>query len=157
MSDGWVYASIFALSVMACLGGPVLGLMIGRWLHFRGAAPVVAVLLVILTIMMQGIFEPLRYIRTIAPWTYFTGPFGVDGDGDRMVILTGSPWWYVAYLAALCAVGVIVALLHDRENRRNSLVTALVVAGALAVVFCVLAMTTGVQSEMINPLESSGQ
>jgi hypothetical protein len=155
VGDGWVYASIFALSVMACIGGPVLGLVVGRWLHFRGAAPVVAVLLVIAAIMMQGIFEPLRFIRVIAPWTYFSGPFGIEGDGDRMMILTGSPQWYVVYLTALCVIGVIVALLHDRENRRNGLFTALAVAVVLAVVFCVLAMTTGVQPEMINPLESS--
>lgn len=156
VGDAWVYASIFALSVMACVGGPVLGLVVGRWLHFRGAAPVVAVLLVIETIMMQGIFEPLRYIRVAAPWTYFSGPFGVEGDGDRMMILTGSPQWYVAYLAALCVIGVIVALLHDREHQRRSLFTALAVVGALAAVFCVLAMTTGVQPEMVNPLESTG-
>jgi hypothetical protein len=155
VGDGWVYASIFALSVMACIGGPVLGLVVGRWLHFRGAAPVVAVLLVIVTIMLQGIFEPLRYIRVIAPWTYFSGPFGVEGDGDRMMILTGSPQWYVAYLAALCVTGVIVALLHDRENRRNGLFAALAVVVVLAAVFCVLAMTTGMQPAMINPLESS--
>jgi len=156
VGDGWVYASLFALSVMACIGGPVLGLVVGRWLHFRGAAPVVAVLLVIGTIMMQGIFEPLRFIRVIAPWTYFSGPFGVEGDGDRMMILTGSPQWYVVYLTALCVIGVIVALLHDRENRRNGLFVALAVAVVLAVVFCVLAMTTGVQPAMINPLQSSG-
>lgn len=156
VGDGWVYATVFATSVMACVGGPVLGLVVGRWLHFRGAAPVVAVLLVIVTIMMQGIFEPLRFIRVIAPWTYFTGPFGIEGDADRFMILTGSPQWYVTYLAALCVIGVIVALLHDRENRRNSLFAALAVVGVLAVVFCVLAMTTGVQPEMVNPLTSSG-
>ena len=156
VGDGWVYSSIFALSVMACVGGPVLGLVVGRWLHFRGAAPVIAVLLVIVTIMMQGIFEPLRYIRVIAPWTYFTGPFGIEGDADRFMILTGSPQWYIAYLAALCVIGVIVALLHDREHPRNSLFGALAVVGVLAVVFCLLAMTTGVQPEMINPLQSSG-
>lgn len=156
VGDGWVYASIFALSVMASVGGPVLGLVVGRWLHFRGAAPVVAVLLVIVTIMMQGIFEPLRFIRVIAPWTYFSGPFGIEGDGDRMMILTGSPQWYIAYLAALCVIGVIVALLHDRENRRNILFIALGVVGVLAVVFCILAMTTGVQPEMVNPLQSTG-
>ena len=75
-----------------------------------------------LTIVMQGIVEPLRYVRVFWPWTYFGGPLGVDGDPERWVIMTGSPLWYCAYLVALCALGVVVAMLHDREQPRDGLV-----------------------------------
>jgi hypothetical protein len=154
IGDGWVVANLIALGVMPALGGPILGLLLGRWLPRRGAAPLFAVLLVAVTIIMQGLFEPLRYIRLIAPWTYFAGPYGVAGDADRMMVLTGSPQWYCVYLLMLCALGVVLALLHDRERPRGQLLVALGVIVALAVVTAVLAITTGVQDVMINPLPS---
>ncbi|MFG1813841.1 hypothetical protein ACGFIF_08765 [Kribbella sp. NPDC049174] len=154
IEDGWVVANLIALGVMPALGGPVLGLLIGRWLPRRGVAPLFAVLLVAETIIMQGLFEPLRYIRLVAPWTYFAGPYGVDGDADRMMVLTGSPQWYCVYLLVLCALGVVLALLHDRERPRGQLLVALGVIVALAVVTAVLAITTGVPEVMINPLPS---
>jgi hypothetical protein len=129
-------------------------LLIGRWLPRRGVAPLFAVLLVAETIIMQGLFEPLRYIRLVAPWTYFAGPYGVDGDADRMMVLTGSPQWYCVYLLVLSALGVVLALLHDRERPRGQLLVALGVIVALAVVTAVLAITTGVPEVMINPLPS---
>ena len=38
VGDGWVYAMLFALGTLSTLGGPILGLVVGRWLQFRGAA-----------------------------------------------------------------------------------------------------------------------
>jgi hypothetical protein len=88
VSDGWAYANLIALGLIPSLGGPVLGLLLARWVPRRGAAPLFAVLVVAETIIMQGLFEPLRYARLVAPWTYFTGPYGVPGDADRIMILT---------------------------------------------------------------------
>ena len=154
VGDNWVYAVLFALGVLPAVGGPILGLVIGRWLSFRGAGVVSAVLLVMATIVMLGIVEPLRYIRVFMPWTYFGGPYGVEGDPERWLILTGSPFWYCLYLVALCAIGVIVALLHDREQPRNGLAKVFVVGIAVAAVLCLLAMTTGVQEVLVNPVPS---
>jgi hypothetical protein len=154
IGDGWVVANLIALGLIPSLGGPILGLLLGRWLPRRGAAPLFAVLLVAETIVMQGLFEPLRYLRLIAPWTYFSGPYGVPGDADRMMILTGSPQWYCGYLLVLCALGVVLALLHDHEQRRTGLFVALGIIAVAAVVTAVLAITTGVQDVMINPLPS---
>jgi CHASE2 domain-containing sensor protein len=89
------------------------------------------------------------------PWTQFAGPFGIDGDLDRTVILRGSPQWYGVYLLLLCALGVLVALLRDDEHPRRRLTTWTVVVAGLAVVCCVLAMLTGVDATMVNPLHSS--
>lgn len=154
VGDDWAYANLIALGLLPAIGGPILGLVLGRWVRRRGAAPMFAVLLVALTIMMQGLFEPLRYPRLIAPWTYFSGPYGVPGDAERTLILTGSPQWYCGYLFALCALGIVLALLHDREQPRRTLFIALGVIAAISVVTCVLAITTGVQEVMINPLPS---
>ena len=152
VGDAWVYAGMFALGTISCVGGPILGLVIARWLPFRGAGIVSAVLLVMLTIVFQGIIEPLRYVRVFMPWTYFGGPYGIEGEPERWLIITGSPFWYCLYLVALCVIGVIIAMLHDREQPRQILFRVLVGVGVLAVVLCLLAMMTGVQEVMVNPL-----
>jgi hypothetical protein len=154
VGDAWVYAVLLSLGTLPAVGGPVLGLVVGRWLHFRGAGLVSAVLLVLGTVVMQGLVEPLRFVRVFWPWTYFGGPYGTDGDAERWLILTGSPAWYAAYLVALCVLGVLVAVLHDREVDRTRLLPALGVVAGAAVVLGVLAMTQGVQSTMVNPLPS---
>ena len=154
IGDDWAFAVLIALGLLPSLGGPILGLLVGRWVPRRGAAPLFAVLLVTETILMQGLFEPLRYIRLIVPWTQFGGPLGVPGDPERMSILTGSPQWYCVYLVVLCALGVVLALLHDRERPRRPLLVALGVIVVVAAVTAVLAITTGVQEVIINPLPS---
>jgi hypothetical protein len=153
VGDGWVYAMVFALSTLSTLGGPILGLVIGRWLHFRGAAILCSVGVVLLTIVFQGLVESVRTFRVFWPWTYFGAPYGVDGDSDRWMILTGSPQWYCLYLLVLCALGVVVAALHDREAPRAGLAR---VAGGLAVVALVLGTVTMVSGpeEQVNPLPS---
>jgi hypothetical protein len=154
VGHAWAYAGMFALGTISCVGGPILGLVIGRWLTFRGAGIVSAVLLILLTIVFQGLVEPLRYVRVFMPWTYFGGPYGIEGDRDRWLILTGSPFWYCLYLVALCVLGVIIAMLHDREQERQTLVRVLAVVAVVAVVLFILTMTTGVQDVMVNPLPS---
>ena len=154
VGDDWVYAVLFALGVISTVGGPVLGLVVGRWLPFRGAAILTAVAVVLLTMIMQGIVEPLRYARVFAPWTYFGGPIGIEGDPERWMIFTGSPQWYCLYLMALCALGVVVAAWHDRELPRRRLTRLAGGLAVLALAFGVLAMTQGVQEERVNPLPS---
>jgi hypothetical protein len=153
VGDGWVYAMTFAIGTVCTLGGPILGLVVGRWLHFRGAALLSSVALILVTICLQGIVEPLRTVRVFWPWTYFGAPYGVDGDPERWLILTGSPQWYCLYLVALCALGVVVAALHDREIPRAGLAK---VAGALAVLALALGTVTMVTGpeEQVNPLPS---
>ena len=79
---------------------------------------------------------------------------GVEGDPERWVIMTGSPQWYCLYVLALCALGVVVAALHDREQpcARLQMVAVGLVVAALAL--GTPAMTTGVQTELVNPLPS---
>ena len=43
-----------------------------------------------------------------------------------------SPPWYLVYVVLLCALGVVVALLRDREGRRPLLWTAAALAVAAA-------------------------
>jgi hypothetical protein len=155
VSDGWALAVLFGQGPMACLGGPLLGLLVARWLSSRAAPALTAVGLIAACITLQGLIEELRRIRPLMPWTYFGGPYGIPEDPERMLLLTGSPFWWVAYLACLCGLGLIAALLHDREQPRGRLWRAAAVLGALAVVTVLLAMFTGVPETVVNP-EPSG-
>lgn len=155
IGDGWAYAVLFALGPMACLGGPILGLVVARWVRARWAPALVVVTLVFASIVMQGLFEPLRTVRLLMPWTYFGGPFGVPEDPERMLVLTGSPQWYIGYLVLLCVAGVLVALLRDRDVDRRPLAIALGAVLVAAAACTGLAMTTGVESTLVNPVPSS--
>lgn len=155
VSDSYVYAVVFAQGVMAAVGGPILGLMIGRWLPRRGVTPIAVVVTVLVTIVMQGLFESTRYWREIWPWTHFYGPMGIKGDPDRALVMTGSPYWYIAYLAALCVVGFLIALLKDDEAPSRRLVRAVAGAGVVAAVLCVLTITGGYDEEQVNPVPSA--
>ena len=154
VSDTYMYMVMFNQGVLSAIGGPLLGLVIARWIPRRGAAPVAVVLMVLVTILLQGIFESIRYGRLVWPWTHFYGPMGIPDDPNRALVLTGSPYWYAAYLLALCVIGVLVALLKDDESPREGLVKLLAVAGVVAVVLCVLAITGGYQETLVNPLPS---
>ncbi len=150
LSASWKLAILFGMGAMSTLGGPLLGILIGRWLPRRGTAPLAAVLLVAATILMQGIFAPLRTIRVIMPYTNWGGPS--DLNSNRELVLTGSPQWWVVYLVCLCGLAVTGALWHDRAARGRRLMTAGAVLIGAAVATCLLAMFTGVHHTMVNPL-----
>jgi hypothetical protein len=154
VDDSFIYATMFAQGVMSCIGGPLLGLVIGRWLPQRGVAPVAVVLVVLVTILMQGLFDFNERWREIWPWVHFHGPTGIDGDPDRWSVLTGSPYWYIGYQAALCVIGVLVAMLRDAESDRRRLVQALAVVGVVALALLALTITGGYDEVLHNPLPS---
>jgi hypothetical protein len=156
MSDAWVASVWFGLGAVSCLGGPILGIVIARATHWRAAPIVASVGLVAAAIVFQGLFDPLRRIRVFMPWTYWGGPFGIDGDPQRSIVLTGAPHWWVVYLVALCAIGAIVAIRHDPEHRDRRSRMSLGALAAVAVLACLLAMWTGTAETVINPLPGSG-
>jgi hypothetical protein len=139
---------------MASLGGPLLGLLVGRWIGGRATPAITAVGTVMFCIAMQGLFDPLRRIRVISPWTYWGGPFGVKADGNRMLLFPGSPYWWVAYLACICALGSLAALFHDRDQPRRPLLLLAAATSVLAVITVLLAMWTGIPATRVNPLHS---
>ena len=152
VDEGWKLSVLFGTGVVSALGGPLLGLAIGRWWPHRGVAPMAAVLLVAVVVVMQGLLEPLRRIRVVMPFTYWGGPFGIEGDPERMIIMTGSPQWWVAYLLCLCGLAVVAALWHDPGARTPRLRAVGVALLSGAVVTCLLAMFTGIDATLVNPL-----
>lgn len=155
ISDLHVLAVMFALSVVPGIGGPLLGILIARWLRFRGATALSVVALVLVTIMLQGNFEGTWSWQMIWPWTYWYGPLGwsntVEGTA-HWVAISGSPLAWFVYLAALCGLGVVAALLHDPEADRSRLVRVAWGLAAVAVIALAATMTLGLDGPVVNPV-----
>jgi hypothetical protein len=82
----------------------------------------------------------LVVLRLFAPFAFFT----LRGNTAHLTTWRGSPWFFLGWQLALCAIAVLVALLRGAEERaRLRIIRALGVAGAVAVVMLVLAATGG--------------
>jgi hypothetical protein len=151
ISDAFVHAQQFGDGVVCAVGGPILGLVLARYVPRRGVAPVASVLLVIATILLQGSLvggdQPYRVFWV---WTYFLTQRSVD-DVWHIGTLPGNPFIWVLYLLVLCALGVVMAVRHDPESDRAALTRAALGLTALAVVLGVLTMTVGFTDAVISP------
>lgn len=149
--DAFVHAEQFGDGVVCAIGGPVLGLLLARYLPRRGVAAVSSVLLVIVTILLQGnLVGGEQPYRVFWVWTYFLTQRKVDGVW-HLGTLGGNPFLWVLYLLVLCALGVVMAVRHDPESDRPALTKAAVRLGALAVLLGVLTMTVGYTDGVISP------
>jgi hypothetical protein len=155
IGDGYVFVVMFALGVVPAASGPILGLVIARWLPRRGVTALAVVVVVLVTILLQGNFQSTWHWRVVWPWTHWYGPLGWDTGDGHWVVLPGSPQLWLVYLLAVCALGVLVAIYHDPESDRGTL--RKVISGVLvvAVVALALTMTLGLDEAVYNPITSS--
>jgi hypothetical protein len=131
--------------VVPSLGGPLLGVALGRWVRFPGAAFVLFLvifgwvqLVTILTISRPDA-APIAVLRLFSPFAFFTLHADVGVTAWR-----GSPWFFIGWQLALCAIAVLVALLSGAEGRvRTRIIRTLAIAGAVAVILLMLAATGG--------------
>lgn len=149
MPDWQVWSILVALGPIACLGGGLLGVLTGRWLHFPGAAAVTVVALVAIDLFGQAfLVEGERSeLHLWVPWAMFHS--GTDTDGTA-VLTAGNPLAYAGYLLCLCAAAALVAVWHDRTARTRQLrlaITAVVVVGLACLA---LAVTTGPESNQTS-------
>jgi hypothetical protein len=127
--------------VVPSLGGPLLGVALGRWVRFPGAAFVLFLvvfgwvqLVTILTISRLD-SAPIAVLRLFSPFAFFT----LHADAG-VTAWRGSPWFFIGWQLALCAIAVLVALLRGAGGRvRPQIVRALGIAGVAAVILLVLA------------------
>ena len=132
--------------VVPSLGGPLLGVALGRWVPFPGAAFVLFLILygwvTLVTILSLWHLDsaPVTVLRLFAPFAFFTG---TDDAGD-VTAWRGSPWFFIGWQLALCVIAVLVALLRGAEGPvRARIIRALAIAGAAALILLVLAGTGG--------------
>ena len=132
--------------VVPALGGPLLGVALGRWVRFPGAAFVLFLILYgwvsLVTILSFSHPDstPVAVLRLFAPFAFFT----YAGNAVGVTAWRGSPWFFIGWQLALCAIAVLVALLRGAEGRlRSRVIRALAIAGVAAVIMLVLAATGG--------------
>ena len=132
--------------VIPALGGPLLGVALGRWVRFPGAAFVLFLVLygwvslVTILSMSHQNSAPVAVLRLFAPFAFFTS----TGNGPGVTAWRGSPWFFIGWQLALCAIAVLVALLRGAEGRvRSRIIRALGIAAAAAVILLVLAAAGG--------------
>lgn len=129
-------AFVYAAAVVYAVGGPLVGVLVGRWTRFPGAGLLAAVSLVGWTVLAigGGLTMPAsrlsNLVRLSGP---FTGWDSSDGPGEPLWIAGGSAAWYLVYITLLCGLAAIAAMLHEASDRQRSrLVRLLVVVAILA-------------------------
>jgi hypothetical protein len=131
--------------VVPSLGGPLLGVALGRWVRFPGAAFALFLLLyawvslVTILAISHPDSAPVAVLRPFAPFAFFT----LNADAG-VTAWRGSPWFFLGWQLALCAIAVLVALLRGAEGPvRNRIIRALAIAGATALILLALAALGG--------------
>jgi hypothetical protein len=128
--------AILLTGAVAAVGGPLFGVLVGRWTRFPGAGLVGAVLLMAWSLLSAGAVNLAAshlsdVLRLSAPFAFWTS--GETGGGDNWVA-GGSPWWHLAYLVLLCGLAATAAMAHEAVGvRRAHLWRVLAVLGVLAV------------------------
>jgi hypothetical protein len=156
VSDAFVAAQMFGDGVLCAVGGPLLGLLLARYLPRRGVPVVAVVVLAVVTILLQGNFEGGQPYRVWWVWTYFVGQVSggwvTDGGPVHWATAPGNPFLWLGYLVVICALGVVVAVYHDPESDRPRLRRVVAALLAVAVALGIGTMTVGYPDVVRNPI-----
>lgn len=139
-------AVLVAQIVVPSLGGPLLGVALGRWVRFPGAALVLFLVLFgwgnLTTFPSLSHPDSMAFtaLRMFAPFTFFT----FSETGADVTTWRGSPWFFIGWQLALCTIAVLVALLRGAESRRRTrIVRTLQIVLVVAAIMFVLAVSGG--------------
>jgi len=143
LPDAQVWGALLSNAPIACLGGGLLGVLIGRWLRFPGASAVVVVVLVAVCMLGQYPAEETTHpvLRLWTPWSSWQS--GTNEEDGTMVAYGGNAAFYLVYTLCLCAAAVIAAVWHDRAARTRQLRTVFAGTVLVGLVGLGLSMTTG--------------
>jgi len=132
--------------LVPALGGPLLGVALGRWMRFPGAALVMFLVLFGWVNLVTALSishpdsAPVAAARLFAPFAFFT----CTGGTSHLTTWRGSPWFFIGWQLALCVIAVLVALLRGAAGQaRARIIHALGIMLVTAVIMLVLAATGG--------------
>jgi hypothetical protein len=128
-----VLAVLLAMGPLATLGGPLLGVVVARWAPFRGSALLGVVVLVVATAIPASDSRGSVW-RMASAWPVLIDEHVTDGKILSTTIIPDiEPVWALGWVACLCGLAVVAALLRDPAHRRTLLVTgAGLTVGAVA-------------------------
>jgi len=141
------HAAMLSAGVVYAVGGPLFGVMVGRWTRFPGAGLVAAVVLVGWTLLSTfGLLMPASRVGTLV---HLNAPFAgwVSSDsaaGAVSWVAGGSPVWYLGYVTFLCGVAASAAMLHEAWGAQRM---RLVRIWAVLVVLALVSLTLAVASD----------
>ncbi len=98
---------------LSVAGAAALGVMVARWLPWRGAVMVVFVALVAISVGVNS---------GVSPW-WLSYVYLADFHDEKLTIfrVAGSSLWHAVYLVGLVTMAVIGALLRDSSHRARLL------------------------------------
>jgi hypothetical protein len=83
---------------------------------------------------------PVAVLRLFAPFAFFT----LHADAGGVTAFRGSPWFFIGWQLALCAIAVLAALLRGAEGRvRARIIRTLAITAAAALILLMLAAAGG--------------
>jgi hypothetical protein len=119
-------AALIAQTLLPALGGPLLGVALGRWFRFPGTAFLVLLILygwVSLGYILAAAHPDAllcKMVRLFSPFAFFTT---TDADPGHLVTWSGPPWYFAGWQLCLCATAVLVALLRGADGAVRRRVT----------------------------------
>lgn len=130
-------AMLFA-GVVCAVGGPLVGVMVGRWMRFPGAGLVAVVFLYVwVGLAATGLAMSASRIGDLV---HLSAPFATwvssdTADHSDAWIAGGSPIWYLVYITLLCGVAATAAMIHEAWGpQRSRLVRVFTILAVLALV-----------------------
>jgi hypothetical protein len=141
VDDVQVWSMLLANGPVACFGGALLGVVVGRYLHFPGASAVAVIVLVVGDMLGNGLGGSSHpVLRLWTPWVSWQSGTAGDGTAD---IGGGNAAFYLVYVLCLCAAAAIFAIRHDRTARTPQLKRAFAAVVIVGLAGLALSMTTG--------------
>ena len=134
-----VLATLFLMGPLATLGGPLLGVAVARWAPFRGSALLGVVILVVATAIPASDNRGSGW-RLASAWPVLIDEHVVHGKIISTTIVSDiAPVWALGWVACLCGLAVVAALLRDPGHRRALVLTGgALFAGAIGCYFLAL-------------------
>ena len=127
LAGGWppILAMQVSGFVVACFGGPALGVAVGRWLPFPGAGLLMAVALTVTEAFMVGGSVqidgvggtwPGRITGSAMPWQDWIAVDTIDGVDVLNGLRPGSMYGAFLFAISLCALAAWAAVMKDAEG-----------------------------------------